>query len=113
MSFTFKGKTIQEPTEVVMSIFIATKDRTYVDDRKLVLQTDGKKLFDGVAELSDGRTNGIQIYSSLRLSLSLKDFKKIVKAKRATVRVGPTTFEISSVGLSTFRDLFTIIDEAS
>ena len=111
-SFQFKGKTIQRPTDVTISIFIAAKDRTYIDDRKLVLHADGKKVFDGISELSDGRTNGREIYSSLRISLPLKDFNKVAEAEKLALQVGPTTFGLTSVDLSGFRDLLKIVDDA-
>ena len=111
--FTSKDKAVQKPGSVVLNVFIASKDRTYVDNRKLVLSIDGKRIFDGTAKLSDGRTNGIDIYSSLEVILSYDDFSRVAKAEKLALQVGPTTFEIKSTEFTGFRDLLQLAEESS
>lgn len=112
-SFVFKGKAVQKPENVSLSVFIAAKDRTYVDDLAFSVYADGRKLFDGVSKLNDARTNGTKVYSSVGIAIKLSDFEKLAKAEKAIFKVGPTSFELSTIDLSSIRDLLLIIKDAS
>jgi hypothetical protein len=109
----FQGKLLQAPPkEVTIVVFIASNGRTYVDDRKLLIRADNRVLFDGISDLTDARTNGREVYSSMQITLPIEDFETLANAKNVEVRVGPTTFPIDPSVLSGFRDLKQIIDEA-
>ena len=109
-SFISNGKTLIKPTMISINLFIAAKDRIYVDDRSLELAADGKNIYKGNSQLSDGRTNGREIYSSLKFEVSLKDFKKLAKAKKIGLKVGPTQFELTNEITGGFRDLVSLIE---
>lgn len=110
-SFISSGKTVIKPSIINISIFIAAKDRVYVDDRRLELTADGKNVFKGSSQLSDGRTNGREIYSSLKVEVTFKDFKKLSKAKKIVLKVGPTHFELAKDLTGGFRDLVSLAEE--
>lgn len=109
-SFISNGKTLITPSKITINLFIAAKDRTYVDDTRLAINIDGKKLFNGDSELTDGRTNGRDVYSSLKVEVSLEEFKKLAKAKRIELKVGPTQFELTNETIGGFRDLVSLIE---
>lgn len=110
-SFTSSGKALSKPSTINIGIFIAAKDRVYVDDRRLELSADGKNVFNGSSQVSDGRTNGREIYSSLKVEFAFKDFKKLAKAKKITLKVGPTQFELMKEMTVGFRDLVALAEE--
>ena len=110
-SFTSTGKTLTKPSMININIFIAAKDRIYVDDRSLELTADGKNVYKGNSQLSDGRTNGREIYSSLKAEVSFKDFKKLAKAKKIGLKVGPTQLELRNDVTGGFRDLVSLVEE--
>lgn len=112
-SFKFKGKTFTKPDTINLSAVLASPSRTYVDDLTFIIYTDDRVLFKGKSNLSDGRTNGREVYSSITLPLSLKDFKKLAKAKKLKFQIGPTIFEIPESGDTAFGNLLKIIEDAS
>ncbi len=110
-SFSSSGKTLTKPSMININIFIAAKDRIYVDNRSLELVSDGKNVFKGTSQLSDGRTNGKEIYSSLKFELPFKDFKKLANAKKIELKIGPTQFELTSDVTGGFKDLVSLVEE--
>lgn len=110
--YIFNGKIVTKPENVFISFFIAAKDRSYIDDRKFIIYDDNKMLVEGIAELIDGRTNGIEVYSRLRISLPLRDFAKVAQANKLKIKIGPTVFEMPDRKAAGFEDLLTIIEEA-
>lgn len=109
--FTSDGKGVKKPQNVILSIFIAANDRRFVDDLTFKVDVDEKNLFNGKSELADGRTNGRDIYSSLKISLPIKDFKELAKAKTIKLLIGTTTFNVALENVSNFSDLLGLIEK--
>jgi hypothetical protein len=103
--FTSKGNGVVKPDRITLHIFTAAKDRSFVDKPDAVVIVDGKKIFDGKAQITDARTNGAEVYTSFEVSIPSADFATIVKAEKFGVAVGPSAWFISKAEISKFNDL--------
>ena len=110
-SFVTKGNGIGTPDVITLSLFIASKDRTFVDNRSLSIKLDGKQLIKGQTELASGRTNGVEVYASLRTMVSVEEFKSLAKAKQVVLSVGPREFELTNQMTGGLRDLLSLIED--
>lgn len=106
--FTSKGNGVVKPSHIVLRIFTATKDRSYVDKPDAKVFADDKKVFDGKAEIKDARTNGSEVYASFEITVSLDEFIAITKAEKFGIAVGPSGWFIPKTELSKFNDLLGI-----
>lgn len=109
--FASKGKTVTKPNQVKLNIFIAAKDRSYVDHLDSLVVVDGKELFKGKATLRDGRTNGLEIYSSLEIPLSLTGYQTLVNGKKLVLAIGPSSWEVLEPALARYKDLIALYEE--
>jgi len=103
--FSSKGDGVVKPELIKLHIFTAAKDRAFVDKPHAYVFADGVRLFDGVAEITDARTNGSDVYTSFEIPIPLGDFVKIVKAEKFTLAIGPSGWFVSKEELSKFNDL--------
>jgi hypothetical protein len=104
---------MKAPDKINLSAFLVSPVRTYIDDLTFVIFDNDKVLFRGNSTLMDGRTNGSEVYSSIRFTLSLEDFRKLAKVKKLTFKIGPTIFDVPETGEAVFGDLLKIIEEPS
>lgn len=109
-SFVSKGKLVAEPSAIALSVFTAAPDRKFVDDLTFRIEADKVVVFSGKSDLADGRTNGREIYSSLKVTLPRKDFEKLAKAKVIMLHVGPSVFEVNMSDKSNFQDLLKLVE---
>jgi hypothetical protein len=103
--FISKGNGIAKPDSITLHVFTAAKDRSYVDKPDVIVLADGITVFSGKAKITDARTNGSEVYTSLEIAISLENFQKIVKADRFGIAVGPTEWILPKSELSKFSDL--------
>lgn len=104
-SFSSKGNGVSKPESIKLHIFTAAKDRAFVDKPQAFVFADEVKLFDGLAEISDARTNGTDVYASFELLIPLNDFLKIVKAEKFSIAIGPSGWFVPKEELAKFSDL--------
>ena len=103
--FTSKGNGVSKPDRIILHVFTAAGDRSFVDKPDATVFADADKIFDGKAEITDARTNGTEIYASFDISIPLSDFEKIVRAEKFGVSVGPSGWFIPKSEVAKFSDL--------
>ncbi len=107
-TFISTGKEVTKPGRIILRLFTATKDRSHVDKPEVIVFADEKRIFEGRAEVKDARTNGLEVYASFEISISLNDFTEIVKAEKFGISLGPSGWFIPKAELSKFNDLLGI-----
>ena len=63
--FTSKGNGVIKPDSIMLRLFTAAKDRSFVDKPDAVVIVDGKRIFDGKAKITEARTNGVEFIHRL------------------------------------------------
>lgn len=108
--FTSKGKEVTKPSAILLSVFTAAPDRSFVDNPNATVFADGEKLFDSQAKIRDARTNGSEVYTAFEIAVSLTDFEKIVRADKFAVSIGTRGWIVPKEKFSNWGDLLGLFE---
>lgn len=108
--FSSKGNGVTTPDQIVLHLFTAVKDRSFVDKPDATVFADSEKLFDGKAKISDARTNGNEVYTSFEIAISLDDFRKAAKATKFGISIGPSGWIMTKKETAVFDDLLNLLN---
>ena len=111
--FSFPGKTLITPKQIVLGFQSLTQDKTkFAQERELTVTADGSQLNFGEMTITDRRIDsGIQLRDTtfyretLELPVAYEDFLRITKAAKVSVRLGKTNFDLQSGQLQSLRAL--------
>jgi hypothetical protein len=104
-SFASPGKQIARPSFVTFTFSSAASDRTYADNRELIIVLDGKQALSDTGHYERGNTNGEVYLISVTQDVPYNLFLKIVAAEHVKVRIGPTEFDLKEIDLDALRDV--------
>ncbi|HKO96593.1 MAG TPA: hypothetical protein VJU86_06365 [Pyrinomonadaceae bacterium] len=108
--FEVSGKEVVKPSDVTLSFFSASSDRTYADNRALRILIDGKEALSGVAQYKNGNTNGEVFLINVTQEIPYELFLRLVSAKNVKISVGPTEFALKDSDLEALKDLQRILE---
>ncbi|MDQ3635284.1 MAG: hypothetical protein M3405_12375 [Acidobacteriota bacterium] len=109
--FLSKGKKLSKPENIILRIYPAAKDRTYIDDRTIKIYTDKKEVINGTSNFIYANSDGRVTIAALEQNIPYKTFTKMSKAKIVKMQIGPTIFELTDSNLEAFQDLLKIIED--
>jgi hypothetical protein len=111
--FSYSGKTFVKPVSVMLGFLsLVQGDSKYRDTDEVTVQVDGQSLNLGKLRVADrGIDTNMQLNNvsfwreTLELSVKTPEFVRIANARKVTVQLGKTQFDLSGEHMKTLRTL--------
>jgi len=110
--YASKGKQITKPESITLTFYSSAQDRTYADNRALLINIDGKVVLSETAKYENGNTNGAVFLISVTQAISYEMFVRLLAANKVQMKLGPTQFELKESDIEVLKDLRKLIDQA-
>ncbi len=99
-----------KPKTVDLLFLVTTVSGKYLDDETVKIVIDGDQTIDAQAKRRSEHEYGQRTRVVLVPTISYGHLKRIAKAKRVRITVGPTTFDLSRANLAHIRDVIKTVD---